>query len=87
MADIILNSKHLDDMLPYVCNNWSTAKRLHDIPPYDFRTYGTYEFSIFEHVLFYKFWYKTLEQALKKKLHVDLYRDLLEKSQVHMMHT
>jgi hypothetical protein len=50
------------------------------------RTFGTSEFSIFEHVLLYKFWYKLCEQAYRRKLHEDLYRDLLEKQQVHLIH-
>lgn len=80
MAEIIFGAKTIDDLLPYVCNNWSTAKKLYNLSPYDFRTFSTNEFSIFEHVFLYKFWYKILEQSLKRKLHEDLYRDILEKA-------
>lgn len=80
MTDILLNRKNIDDLLPYICENWSTAKRLTEIPVYDFRTFGTQEFNIFEHVLLYKYWYKILEQAYRRKLHEDLYRDLLDKN-------
>ena len=34
--------------------------------------------------MMYKFWYKLLEQALDRKLHVQLFKDLLAKSQVHI---
>ena len=79
-ADIVLNFKNLEQLLPYVCDNWSTAKNLLEVPSLDFRTFGTSEFSIFEHVLLYKFWYKLCEQSYRRKLHEDLYRDLLDKN-------
>ena len=80
MSDILLNCKTIDDLLPFVCDGWSTARRLIELPPYDFRTFGTSEFSFFEHVMLYKFWYKVLEQSYRKKLHEELYRDLLDKN-------
>lgn len=34
--------------------------------------------------MLYRFWYKLLEQALERKLHIQLFKDLLAKSQVHI---
>ena len=45
---------------------------------------STYEFSIFEHVMLYKFWYKLLEQAYRRKLHIDLYNQLLDLNSTHL---
>ena len=45
---------------------------------------STYEFSIFEHVMLYKFWYKLLEQAYRRKLHIDLYNLLLDLNSTHL---
>ena len=80
MSDIIMGTKKIDNLLPYIYEDWSTAVKLFDLAPYDFRTFGTYQFSIFEHVFLYKFWYKILDQASKRKLHEELYRDLLDKN-------
>jgi hypothetical protein len=86
MADIILGKRNIESWLPYVHENWSTTIKLYEIAPYDFRTFGTCEFSIFDHILLYKFWYKIMEQAYKRKLHEDLYKDLLDKNQVHLLY-
>lgn len=85
MSDILLNRKTIDNLLPYVCDNWSTAKKIQCL--YDFRSMGTCEFTLFEHIILYKYWYKLITQSSKRKLHCDLYRDLLDKNQVHLVHS
>ena len=85
MADILLGSVTIDALLPYVCDSWSTSKKLVNIAPFDFQTLPFNEFSLFEHILLYKFWYKILDQSLQRKLHEDLYKNILEKSQVHIV--
>ena len=61
MADILLGSVTIDALLPYVCDSWSTSKKLVNIAPFDFQTLPFNEFSLFEHILLYKFWYKILD--------------------------
>lgn len=78
-ANVILGNHTLDDYLTNKRDNWSTNVNLQGIVDYDFRTMPSYEFNIFDHIILYKFWYKILEQAIKKKLHVELYKNLLEK--------
>lgn len=85
-AKIILGTSSIDEFLATVTNRCSTSKKLYGISQYDFRLLATWEFSFFEHILLYRFWYKMLEQASYNKLHCDLYKDLLDKSQVHMIH-
>jgi hypothetical protein len=61
-AEIILNQKTIEDLLPFINDNWSTATKLIDmVPAFDFRTMGTWEFSIFEHIMLYRFWFKIVE--------------------------
>jgi hypothetical protein len=72
-SEIILQKMTIDDLLPYVHDNWSTASEFHDFPPHDFRLNASYEFTIFEHVLLYRLWYKLMEQAHKRKLTEELY--------------
>lgn len=63
-SDILLNRKNIDHFLPgdYICSeSMSTSRKLIGLPPHDFRMYASYEFSLFEHVVLYKFWYKLLE--------------------------
>ena len=67
----------IDNLLPYVHDNWSTASEFYDWPPYDFRLNASYEFTIFEHVLLYRLWYKLMEQAYKRKLTEELYCQIL----------
>ena len=57
------------------------------VPALDFRTMGTWEFSIFEHVMLYRFWYKIAEQTASRKLHEELYQEVLDKNQVHILNT
>lgn len=84
LADVILGKKTIEHFLPSFQDGWSSSKKLKLIPQCDFRTKGTYEFSIFEHVMLYRFWFKLMQQSLEKKLHDHLYKDLLDKSQVHI---
>ena len=84
LLDVILYRKTIDEFLLVLEGNWSQVKSLHGHPNCDFRNMSTYEFSIFEHVMLYKFWYKLLEQAYRRKLHVDLYNYLLELNSTHI---
>ena len=79
-SEIILQKMTIDHLLPYTHDNWSTAVEFHDFPPHDFRLNASYEFSIFEHVLLYRLWYKIMEQAQKRKLNEELYREILQQS-------
>lgn len=79
-AKIILGNSTIDEFLATVTNKCSTTKKLYGISQYDFRVLANWEFSIFEHVMLYRFWYKMLEQAARNKLHIDLYKDMLDKS-------
>ena len=85
-AKVILGNSTIDEFLATVNNRCSTSRKLYGMSQYDFRVLASWEFTIFEHVMLYRFWYKILEQAARNKLHVDLYRDLLDKSQVHVIH-
>ena len=58
ISEILLNRKTIDNLLPYVCDNWSTAKKIQSL--YDFRSMGTCEVTLFEHILLYKYWYKLI---------------------------
>ena len=85
-ANIILGNTSIEEYLVNVKYKWSTTRKLYGMMEYDFRVMATWEFSIFEHIMLYRFWYKFIEQSSKNKLHTDLYKDLLDKSQVHMVH-
>ena len=61
LLEVILNRKTIDDFLLVLEGNWSQVRNLYGHPNCDFRNMSTYEFSIFEHVMLYKFWYKLLE--------------------------
>ena len=85
IADVILGKKTIENYLPSFQDGWSSSKKLKLLPQCDFRTKATFEFSIFEHMMLYRFWFKLMQQSLEKKLHEELYKDLLNKSQVHIL--
>lgn len=91
-ADIILGKKSIDDYLTNKYTSevngqlWSTAKTMQKMwPDYDLRTMDTWELTIFEHYMLFRFWFKILEQAVDRKLSASLYKDLLARQQVHMI--
>jgi len=62
IADVIFNQKTIDDFLPGLIKGyWNSSKSLTGISPHDFRTFDTYELSMFEHIILFRFWHKILE--------------------------
>lgn len=80
-ADILLNTKTVENFFEpgtfHKEYSVSIAQKLINLKAHDFRTMPSYELTIFEHVLLYRFWYKLIEQCYRRKCHEDLYQVLL----------
>jgi len=85
-ADVLFNLKTIDDFLPgLIRGEWNSSPSLVGLSPHDFRNFASFDMSLFEHILFYRFWYKLMEQALSRKLSERMFRELLNRSQVYLM--
>ena len=88
-ANLILGHKTIEHLLsncfqdPKTSEFWSTAKNLTELTEEaDFRQPDGLKLNLFDHYILFRFWTTVTRQALKRKLHIDVYKQILKLKQV-----